>query len=183
MFKHIITSTIVILFCNHANALSFIVESGFSGWNTSNNQSWPTGIDGQQVLYGGSSTGDFHNDTSLATFNIGLLSTGVTGVEYSADWLVDFQNETVLASNVLCIANTSNSALSGCNTLFQENITTDVSINYIGASVTGGFDIILSANDFAETVHQFSYTVPIPATAWLFFSALIGITGLKRKTK
>ncbi|WP_101756710.1 VPLPA-CTERM sorting domain-containing protein [Oceanicoccus sp. KOV_DT_Chl] len=99
-------------------------------------------------------------------------------MEYSADWAIDLEESKLYTSNIQCqITN----ALDSCSTFLNGSKVEDITVS------TDEFgNTVIVWEDFSSGINNvYSFTiapsaVPIPAAAWLFGSALVGLIGVKR---
>lgn len=105
---------------------------------------------------------------------------------YSADWAIDMDTGNLIASSVSC---TDSNALApdGCADQIAPPAGFDGSMSIIAGSLgsasatlkrfTGGAPVASGYNTFELT------EVPVPAAAWLFGSALLGLAGVGRRKR
>ena len=97
---------------NSAKAITLIEtpeSGGVFSWSVSSIFT-PTPIQGQ----GWSHQIGYWHHPYLASFDMHLITDGQSGVTYDAEWVFDFQNDTVTANNVIlcpCFSRISNSSL------------------------------------------------------------------------
>lgn len=131
-------------------------------------------------------TGSIVLDYTYAPFAIDL--------DYTADWAVDFGTGNLVATNVTCVDNNL-APVDGCADFVTPpggfagvmSVTAgDLSIDTIGNAAgirrfLGGAPISSSFQDIGLTSTGPVSAVPVPAAAWLFGSALLGLVGAGRR--
>ena len=142
------------------------------------------------------SSSTFVSSGASNTFSVYLESVGSTSYNqftYSADWTFTAYNGTLTAQNITCNSLDSaffcdSNALGGLQNenqlVFVDVLDTATQSPLFGAT-TSAFDLSWNGQRGSVTWDwQLTFSpqpVPVPAAAWLFGSALVGLAGLKRK--
>ncbi|ARN74271.1 hypothetical protein [Oceanicoccus sagamiensis] len=175
MKKALVALSAAGLLVPQANAAQYTLDS----WSTANIIAAPfSHNEGAGLLSG---------DTRLTGY-ISLSSDTFLGIEYSAYWDIDLISATITATDVSCARSTSAIAAgasgSSCSRdgvdFFAEGSTTAIriSVDQLNRQTLLSWqttDSLFSQYDFRVS------QVPVPAAAWLFSSALLGLVGLKRQ--
>lgn len=130
------------------------------------------------------------NTTTISFGNVGTPNPG--NFQYSADWTMYMASGALIANNVSCVSlDAGDFCGSGAlgdlvnNGGFVSPVTfLETSGVPVNASTTSDFDLFFTtiSNGGNEYDYKFTWTtVPVPAAAWLFGSALVGLAGIKRK--
>ena len=167
-----------LLMLSQASAAQYSLDS----WTTKNVIASPF----SENIGSGLMTGE-----TLLNGDIFLTSDTFLGVDYSANWSINLLTSSITASNVSCVMSASAIAASAPNStcnmdgvaFFSEGSTT---------AVTMGFDavnnqLVLNWQTSDSLFSQYDFRisevsqVPVPASVWLFGSALLGLINIKRK--
>lgn len=127
-----------------------------------------------------------------SSFSIYLDQSGAGGYSYTADWTYYSAAGFLVAQNVSCTslddANTCESGIllgAGSPEFISVTALDSATQSPLTGPTSQAFDLYWTANNNADGAPfgwQATFTpVPVPAAAWLFGSALLGLSGLKRK--
>ncbi len=123
-------------------------------------------VSGDQVLMG-----------SIAFTNSGV-SNGEVAIQYSADITIDLNTSTIVATDVISCVGQGEI----CNWFLPEGQVTSFDALINGGGFSLGMTFI---NGRAEWDNSFVFEnvaeVPVPAAAWLFASALLGLVGIRKR--
>ncbi|MEH6591243.1 MAG: hypothetical protein V7746_13375 [Halioglobus sp.] len=109
--------------------------------------------------------------------------TSVTNMSYSAaNWDINLVTSTITATGVTCV-NNPGFTFDACGGFFEEGSVTAITHNAAGP---GPFQVVYDQGGTTELVNTFQFgtaAVPVPAAAWLFGSALLGLAGVGRRRR
>jgi len=174
--------SIVLLGVSLFTPLTHAAQYSLDSWSTENVIASPFSSNTGSGLLSGE---------AVLTGAVNLSSETFLGIEYSAIWSLNLISSSITASNVSCSMSASAIAMQAPNTtcnldgvgFFAEGTTTTMAMNIDALSN----QLVLSwqTNDSLFSRYSFRLSevapVPVPASVWLFGSALLGLAGFKRK--
>ncbi|TCK04226.1 VPLPA-CTERM sorting domain-containing protein [Marinobacterium mangrovicola] len=142
------------------------------------------------ALMGGSDTFNILDgetiSSTLDTASVWTRASGLDGVSVALDWeqelTINGIAQSFFRSGEYTITNTQDSF-----SIFSQSASFDIGSGIVEVlAYAGDLDIFALGTQFVPLTYDFTYTerlsaVPVPAAAWLFGTALLGLAAIRRK--